>query len=292
MTWAPGPCLKRARGGLVSIDKKAIEIKRMGASFSLHQTWPPHPTVRSEVEVGRSDGSVPAERTDARGSAPAAEDTVPATSDGKPQVADAEAWEWVSVRATRGFAALQGRHSVEMEVTPGGTRRRRAVGSTKSGGSEDRNTLRCVDVDPGSRPPVMWLQYSESDPLFSHVFHTFGQGGTHNRCLPAAILCRRLRMNDVLSIFGFQVTQHLAQYHSHPVATCNVVGVDGFHSAVRRDYCRFKELLEGRMVMLDSNRPSKCPQQEVPDGVWSGCRDHSFPRRSNRQAGRKLGLVD
>lgn len=147
----------------MSIDKKAIEIKRMGTSCGLHQTWAPRPAVlneancpssgldvstRSTSEGGSGRGSTPAERSDTRSLEPTREEAISASPDadmcvGRLEVADTEAWEWVSVRATRGFAALQGKHSVEMEVTPVGTRRRR-VGSTKSSGSEDRNTLRCM----------------------------------------------------------------------------------------------------------------------------------------------------
>ena len=209
ITWAPGPCLKRARGGLVSIDKKAIEVKRMSASCSLYQTWPPHPTtVRSEAdsaqdvptrdrsEVGRDLSSTPAEQPDTRGPEPRSEDTVPASPDvGRLQVADAEAWEWVSVRATRGFAALQGKHSVEMEVTPVGTRRRRAVGNTKSGGSEDRNTLRCFE--PRSSSPWLWL-YGDRSIIFLHVAYPAVIS------VFSALLRHSLRMNHFRAIVGFQ----------------------------------------------------------------------------------------
>lgn len=61
---------------------------------------------------------------------------------GMVEVADADSWDWVSVRATRGFAASRGKHSVEMEVTPVGTRRRRPVRSSRPCGSEDMNSLR------------------------------------------------------------------------------------------------------------------------------------------------------
>eukprot|EP00903_Cladosiphon_okamuranus_P019656 g18070.t4 len=111
ISWAPGPCSKRARGGLVSIDKKAIEMKRMGNSSKSISGDAGTASPEADMGVGRF------------------------------QVADAEAWEWVSVRATRGFAIRRGKHSVELEVTPVGARRR-AIGSTKSSGSEDRSTLR------------------------------------------------------------------------------------------------------------------------------------------------------
>lgn len=136
----------------------------MGNSSSLHQSWAPHSAVvsgagssstgltvptRSATEGGSSNQSTPSEPPDTRGPESMSGDAVPASPDadvsvGRLQVADAEAWEWVTVRATRGFAAFQGKHSVELEVTPVGTRRRRAVGSTKSSGSEDKNTLRCI----------------------------------------------------------------------------------------------------------------------------------------------------
>lgn len=174
ISWAPGPYAKRARGGLVSIDKKAIEIKRMGTSSGLHHTCPPHSAVVSEANCpsssvdgstrsarggGSGRGSTQAQRSDACDLEPTREEATTSSPDadmcvGRLEVADTEAWEWVSVRATRGFAALQGKHSVEMEVTPVGTRRRR-VGSTKSSGSEDRNTLRCMH-DTG-RVALCWI---------------------------------------------------------------------------------------------------------------------------------------
>ena len=163
ISWAPGPCSKRARGGLVSIDKKALETKRMDNSSSLHQSWAAHPALgrgagssstgftvptRSASE-GSGTQTTPAGLPSTYGPESMSGDAIPASPDddvgvgvGRLQVADAEAWEWVSVRATRGFEARQGKHSVELEVTPVGTRRKRAVGSTKSSGSEDRNTLR------------------------------------------------------------------------------------------------------------------------------------------------------
>lgn len=153
----------------MSIDKKAMEIKRMGTSCGLPQTWPSRPAVVSEAKCPSSglDASTrslseassgvslaPAERSGVYGPEPTREEVTAASPDasmcvGRLGVADLEAWEWVSVRATRGFTARQGRHSVEMEVTPVGTRRRRA-GSTKSSGGEDVNTLRCLIQ--GGRP--------------------------------------------------------------------------------------------------------------------------------------------
>lgn len=164
ISWAPGPYSKRARGGLVSIDKKAIEIKRMSTPSILHQTWAPQPAVvsgtgssssgltvptRSAGDGGSGDQPTLAEPPNMLGQESTSGDAVPPSPGadvcvGRLQVADAEAWEWVSVRATRGFMGRQGKHSVEMEVTPVGTRRRRAVGSIKSSRSEDRNTLRCM----------------------------------------------------------------------------------------------------------------------------------------------------
>lgn len=136
-------------------------MKRMGNSSNLHQSWAPHPVVVSGAGSSRSsltapagsttedegssgNQSAPAEPPNTRGLESVSGDAVPASlCVGRLEVADAEAWEWVSVRATRGFVARQGKHSVELEVTPVGTRKKRAVGSTKSSGSEDRNTLRC-----------------------------------------------------------------------------------------------------------------------------------------------------
>lgn len=158
----------------MSIDKKAIEIKRMGASCGLHQSCPAHSAVVSEVNYlsssvdrstrsasggGSGRGSTQGQRSDACGLEPTREEAITSSPDadmcvGRLEVADTEAWEWVSVRATRGFTALQGKHSVEMEVTPVGTRRRRA-GSTKSSGSEDRNALRCMR-DTG-RVALCWM---------------------------------------------------------------------------------------------------------------------------------------
>lgn len=163
ISWAPSPCSKRTRNGLVSIDKKAIEMKRMATSCNLYQAWAPRPAASNEAD-SPSEAEAEAEVEDEGGSdndsAPSTTAELSQTSPPgvtaeqgitspdahadveKVEVADVDAWDWVSVRATRGFAALEGKHSVEMEVTPGGTRRRRVVGSTKSSGSEDRNTLR------------------------------------------------------------------------------------------------------------------------------------------------------
>lgn len=158
----------------MSIDKKAMEIKRMGNSSSLHQSWAPHPTVVSgagsgltvptwsATEDGSGCESTPAERLSMRDSESISGDAVPASPGidvcgGRRQVADAEAWEWVSVRTTRGFAAYEGKHSVQLEVTPVGTRRRRAVGITKSSGSEDRNILRCITGKPAAVLDVILL---------------------------------------------------------------------------------------------------------------------------------------
>lgn len=166
ISWAPSPCSKRTRNGLVAIDKKAIEMKRMATSCSLHQAWAPRPAasnesdspsqaegesmVEGEGEGGSDNDSAPSTTAELSQTAgpPGATARQGMTSPdahadvGKVEVADVDAWDWVSVRATRGFAALEGKHSVEMEVTPVGARRRRAVGSTKSSGSEDRSALR------------------------------------------------------------------------------------------------------------------------------------------------------
>lgn len=64
------------------------------------------------------------------------------------EVADPEAWDWVSVRTTRGFGPMDGKHGVEMEVTPVGTGRRRMTGTSVKGGSNEkrnRNSLRCLE---------------------------------------------------------------------------------------------------------------------------------------------------
>lgn len=64
------------------------------------------------------------------------------------EVADPEAWDWVSVRTTNGFGPVDGKHAVEMEVTPVGTGRRRTTGTSVKGGSSEkrnRNSLRCQE---------------------------------------------------------------------------------------------------------------------------------------------------
>lgn len=137
----------------------------MATSCSLHQAWAPTRPAASNEADSPSEAEAEAELEGEGGSD---NDSAPSTTAelsqtagppgstakegmtspdahadvGRVEVADVDAWDWVSVRATRGFAALEGKHSVEMEVTPVGARRRRAVGSTKSSGSEDRNTLR------------------------------------------------------------------------------------------------------------------------------------------------------
>lgn len=67
---------------------------------------------------------------------------------GAPEIADAKAWDWVTVRATRGFRASQGQHAVEMEVTPVGMGRRRVVGDTRKSNNADRTSLRCGREHP------------------------------------------------------------------------------------------------------------------------------------------------
>lgn len=60
-----------------------------------------------------------------------------------PEVADTKAWDWVTVRTTGGFRASQGKHAVEMEVTPVGVGRRRIVGDARRSNNADRTSLRC-----------------------------------------------------------------------------------------------------------------------------------------------------
>ena len=154
----------------MSIDKKAIEVKRMNTPCVLHQAWTPRPRSRSDVASGsghsqplaasadefppiagalgngspsRSDTQVVAgEVTDRETSSTRIADSE--ECDDILEVADPEAWDWVSVRATRGFGPLDGKHSVEMEVTPVGTGRRRTAGTSRKGGSDKRNSLRCL----------------------------------------------------------------------------------------------------------------------------------------------------
>lgn len=57
------------------------------------------------------------------------------------EVADPEAWDWVSVRTTRGFGPMDGKHGVEMEVTPVGTGRRRMTGTSVKGGSSEKRNM-------------------------------------------------------------------------------------------------------------------------------------------------------
>lgn len=141
----------------MSIDKKAMEMKRMSKSYSLHHFGaPPRAVLDGTAQErgageGASDVVTPGEPLETPSVETKTEETKeesPGADVGaeSPEVADVEAWDWVSVRATRGLTALQGKHSVEMEVTPVGTKRRRATSSSKSTGSEDRNSLRCTHV--------------------------------------------------------------------------------------------------------------------------------------------------
>lgn len=173
MSWVPTPCSKVTRAGLVSIDKKAIEMKRMNTSYVLRQAWAAHRPVRfysaSEGEsvsnVAPRDVSVEARNAGAHGDVHTVTAVLPRDASRTPaaprggeskeapparranveectgmlDVADAEAWDWVSVRATRGFAAMQEKHAIEMEVTPVGSGRRRTGGTS---GGEERNSLR------------------------------------------------------------------------------------------------------------------------------------------------------
>lgn len=178
ISWAPAPCSKLTRGGLVSIDKKAIETKRMTTPCVLRQTWAsrpaasgdsvcdagglstqPHSVVEGSTAAAGSDDTL-ATLTDAQGRDLADEGAMPGRHvDGEPsaamrEFAEAEAWEWVSVRTTRGFAAVRGKHSVEMEVTPVGSRRRRAGGNSRPCDNESRNNLRCTWHRFFTTPPV------------------------------------------------------------------------------------------------------------------------------------------
>lgn len=169
ISWVPAPCSKVTRAGLVSIDKKAIEMKRMNTLYILHQAWAAHKSARvhstGEGDVSPTDVSAEARNAGARRDVDVAATVLPGDAPRTPaiprggesekappargtdieectgvlDVADAEAWDWVSVRATHGFAAMQAKHAVEMEVTPVGSGRRRTGGTS---GSEDRNSLR------------------------------------------------------------------------------------------------------------------------------------------------------
>lgn len=166
ISWTPAPCCKVTRGGLVSIDKKATEVKRMNASFSLHLRRIPPSVVRSSDEAlpAQARGTVspasigaatPMPHDDACGEATGAhcggpDDEADMAAINSPiksdacattvDIADVEAWDWVSVRANRGFRSGDGKHAVELEVTPVGTRRR--ASASKTGGSEDKSSLR------------------------------------------------------------------------------------------------------------------------------------------------------
>lgn len=65
-----------------------------------------------------------------------------AQADAELDIADDELWEWVSVRATRGFGPSQGKHAVEMEVTPIGVGRRRTIANTRACNDAERTSLR------------------------------------------------------------------------------------------------------------------------------------------------------
>lgn len=158
------------------MDKKAIEMKRMGTASLLHQSWARVAAGGSSAHSGAGlsgerldiDVCIGESRPESGVTAAVRPESAPSTSadtrhqelteeEASPvryddglgddgvrmvEVADVEAWDWVSVRATRGFLGDHGKHSVEMEVTPVETRRRRATSNSKSGTSEDRNTLR------------------------------------------------------------------------------------------------------------------------------------------------------
>lgn len=146
----------------MSIDKKALEMKRMNASCVWHPTWTHRHAVRggdgSEDQglagqarsAGAEDRLCSNSSREAEELEGAGEERVSAGQDSgdlcgeTTEVADADAWVWVSVRATRGFAGARGKHSVEMEVTPAGTGRRRVIGNSRASSSENRNSLRSV----------------------------------------------------------------------------------------------------------------------------------------------------
>lgn len=138
----------------------------MATPLGLHKPWAPRPAMESNAahaseRISPGTDSVGAEGSVDASTAAAASGRQHALGEatdegatsapkvdsgagvGVVEVADADTWDWVSVRATRGFAASQGKHSVEMEVTPVGTRRRRSVRSSRPCGSEDMNSLRC-----------------------------------------------------------------------------------------------------------------------------------------------------
>lgn len=129
--WAPRPAMEsRAAHASERISPGADSV---GALRSVHASTAAAASgrqhaLRAEVT---NEGATSATKVD------------PGEGAGVVEVADADTWDWVSVRATRGFAAFQGKHAVEMEVTPVGTRRRRPVRSSRPCGSEDMNSLRC-----------------------------------------------------------------------------------------------------------------------------------------------------
>ncbi|CAM9591597.1 unnamed protein product, partial [Scytosiphon promiscuus] len=224
ISWAPGPFSKRTRNGLVSIDKKAMEIKRMTKSHSLHQYGaPPPPAIREPAQRGSSGQDIPdfgatrAQRSETRGPKPACEETKEASLEAEReverlQVADVEAWDWVSVRATRGFMALEGKHSVELEVTPVGTKRRRASGGSKTSGSEERNSLRrypmafglCNGTPPSLDGPIGHLKGSWG-------WWTDGSLRAHGKVLvPAKAASEVLYGSDFLPLKPFDVITMIA----------------------------------------------------------------------------------
>lgn len=173
ISWTNTPCCKTSRGGLVSIDKKAMELRRLSASCTLQHPWPlPSPVADVGVSVQQSssedeDGAnklEPGGRTLAGvvlGGSPSAhvsesegpKDKPPcgiSQAGGDPccaedalEIADANAWDWVTVRTSRGLRACYGKHAVDMEVTPVGAGTGRATRTPRPGCVVDRTSLRC-----------------------------------------------------------------------------------------------------------------------------------------------------
>lgn len=170
ISWAAAPFCKTSRGGIVAIDKKAMELRRMSASCVLHHQWNPRPISEADGAASKKGSRVrgKTDRTELEGSAlgtlssdnsdtdragvggfggnshksPNSEVNVPCGGE-VVEVADPKAWEWVTVRATRSLGRGIGRHAVEMEVTPVGTGSRRVSRNPRPSSSADRTGLRC-----------------------------------------------------------------------------------------------------------------------------------------------------
>lgn len=146
-----------------------MELRRMSTYGVRHRQWTSQSSARAgagcvsgDPDIGTAHGAEPDAGTrsptavpDNNPAAPVSteeervEEIVQApvgadvTAAGAIETADPEAWDWVTVRATRGFRACEGKHAVEMEVTPVGTGRRRVAGNPRPCKSADRTSLRC-----------------------------------------------------------------------------------------------------------------------------------------------------